>query len=93
MQGNIGSSIVATLCVSGLYVAYFWRILKRNKGNKLIECGVLTLMVFFAMIGLTEIPGFPEWAFLMLILLVILLCVSTLFFPAQRIIRAIGRNS
>ena len=55
----------------------------------LIECGAITLMVFFAMIALTRIQGFPDWAFLLLPILVVLLCFSTLFFLAQRIFRAV----
>jgi hypothetical protein len=45
-----------------------------------------------AMVGFISIPGLlvhlPDWVFILWILLVLLLCFSTLFFAAQRIWRA-----
>jgi len=93
VKGNASSSLINAVIVCGLYIAYFWRIFKKNRGNKLIECGVITLTAFFAMLLLSQIPGAPEWAFGSLIILVVLLCISTLFFLAQRITGAIGRKT
>jgi hypothetical protein len=78
------------------YGVSFWRILRRNPGNKLIECGTLTVVVFLAMVPVSTIPGFtnwvPDWAFGLWILLTILLCFSTLFFLAQRIFQAARKH-
>jgi hypothetical protein len=93
MKGSTSSSLIDAVIVCGLYIAYFWRIFKKNRGNKLIECGVITLTVFFAMLLLSQLPGTPEWAFGPLIILVVLLCFSTLFFLAQRVIRAVGKKT
>jgi heme A synthase len=84
-----GSAVVGAFCVALSYIAFFWRTLRSNRGNKLIECGALTLIVCMTMLATTIIPGFPSWAFFLLLILVVLLCFSTLFFLAQRIFRAV----
>jgi hypothetical protein len=76
------------------YSISLWRLARRNPGNRLLECGAITIIVFLAMVPLSQIQGFkdhiPDWMFLPWILLVVLLCFTTLFFLAQRIWR--GRN-
>ena len=88
---SVGAVVTGFAVVVG-YLAFFWRTFKQNPGNRLIECGTLTLIAFMAMVGFISIPGLsvhlPDWVFILWILLVLLLCFSTLFFAAQRIWRA-----
>jgi ABC-type Na+ efflux pump permease subunit len=96
------SASTAGMIVSGFgvmagYFIYFWRIFRSNRGNKLVECGAITVAVFLAMVPFSRIPGFtdhiPDWIFMPYILLVVLLCFTTLFFLAQRIWRALIRGA
>jgi len=88
--------IVTGFCVIAGYMVYLWRVFKSNPGNRLVECGVITVAVFLAMVPFSRIPGFleslPAWIFLTYLLLVFLLCFTTLFFLAQRIWRALARG-
>lgn len=85
-------AIVSGFCVIGMYCVYFWRVFLSNQGNKFIECGTLTLIVFFAMVPFSKIPGFrdriPNWVFASWIILLLVLCFTTLFFLLLRAIRA-----
>jgi heme A synthase len=89
--------IISGFCVVAVYMVFFWRMFKRNPGNRMVECGALTLFVFFMMIPFTRIPGFtdqiPDWIFLLYILLIVLLCFTTLFFFAQRLWRGSDRDA
>jgi hypothetical protein len=57
-----------------------------------VECGVITVAVFFAMMPLTKLKDPPDWVFLPWLILVFLLCLSTLLFVFQRAYGAIRRN-
>jgi hypothetical protein len=46
--------------------------------------GVITLVVFLAMIPLIKLHDPPDWVFVVWLILVVLLCFSTLFFVVQR---------
>jgi hypothetical protein len=46
------------------------RIFKGNPNNKVIECGSITLMVFFGTLALFKIPYFPTWVAAYLMMLV-----------------------
>jgi hypothetical protein len=56
----------------------------------------LTLIVFFATVPFSRIPGFtshiPNWKFMLYILLVVLLCFTNLFFLAKRIWHTLSRG-
>ena len=95
-NASSAGEIVSGFCVVACYLIFFWRVFKKNPGNRLVECGAITLVVFFAMVPFSRIPGFtdriPDWIFLPYILLVVLLCFTTLFFLAQRIWRALIRG-
>jgi len=81
-------SIGGTLCAANFYFVYFWRVFKKNPGNRVVECGVITLMVFFAMISFSKLGDIPDWLFGLWLMLIVLLCFSTLFFVVQRAYRA-----
>ena len=95
IQPSSAGAVVAAIGVVAGYLAFFWRTFRQNPGNRLIECGALTLIVFMAMVPFSRIPGFtehlPDWIFGLWIFLLLLLSFSTLFFVAQRIWRALAR--
>jgi hypothetical protein len=80
------------LLVFAGYGLFFWRTFKSNPGNRLIECGCITLAVFFAMIPMSSARDVPDWLFGLWVSLTVLLCLATLFFLFQRIFRAGARR-
>ncbi len=80
---------IEVLCTFIAYIGFFWRTFKTNPGNKLVECGSMTLIAFFLLIPLTQIGEAPDWLFLSWVILVVMLCLATLFFVAQRGYRAL----
>jgi hypothetical protein len=83
---------VGTILVFLGYIGFFWRTFKSNPGNRLIECGSMTVIVFMAVIPLTQFGELPDWLIVSWVILVVVLCFSTLFFVAQRIYRAVRRH-
>lgn len=83
------SGIIGSIGIAGVYGFSFWRIFKNNHGNKSMECAVITLILFFVLIALVNIPNFPDWILIALSVLVVPLCLLTLFFFGQRAYRAI----
>jgi phosphoglycerol transferase MdoB-like AlkP superfamily enzyme len=84
----------------GVMAGYFiclWRVFRSNPANRLVECGTITVSVFYSMVPFSLIPGirdhFPDWILMPYLLLVFLLCLTTLFFLAQRIWRALFRRA
>lgn len=70
----------------------FWRTFRRNRGNLVIECGIVTIMIFLAMAFLSRIINFPDWAFGSLLATVFLLCLITLFFFFLEIFRSLRKR-
>jgi len=95
MLPNAGSTgaIVSGVGVVAGYLIFLWRVFKRNPGNRLVECGAITMIIFLALVPFSRIPGFtdkiPDWIFVLYILLVVLPSFATLFFLAQRIWRGL----
>jgi hypothetical protein len=85
---DIGVGFFITL----FYAIYFWRIFKKNPGNRVVECGIITVVLFLAMVPLSRLGDIPDWFFGTWIILVALLCFSTLFFVVQRVYRAFRRR-
>jgi drug/metabolite transporter superfamily protein YnfA len=82
---NVLRSIVFFL----LYAFIFWRTFKDNRGNRVIQCGSITLMLFLLMMALLRIPHFPVDYVAWLGLPLLLLCILTLFFLVQQGYRAL----
>jgi hypothetical protein len=81
-----------------LYAFIFWRTFKDNPGNRVIQCGSITLMLFLVMLALTRIPQFPIDYVAWLGPALFLLCMLTMFFLFQQGYRAVrgrfkGRSS
>jgi hypothetical protein len=77
------------LLVAVVYWLLFWRIIKSNRGNRVIECGSITLMLFFLMMLLIRLPSLPDWVLPSLGLLLFLLCLLTMFFLFVQGVQAI----
>lgn len=89
---TIVRGVVGSLGLVLFYGFSFWRIFKGNPGNKVIECGSITLMVFVVMLALFKVPNFPVWVLACLGLLLFLLCLLTMFFLVQQGYRALRRR-
>src|SRR5271169_3404275 len=68
------------LVVAIIYWLGLWRIIKGNRGNRVIECGSITLMLFFLMMLLMKLTNLPNWVLPSLGVLLFLLCLLTMFF-------------
>jgi hypothetical protein len=69
------------------YGVFFWRQFKKNRGNRFVECGIITVAVVFLMMFLSRLGNPPDWLLFACLILVLLLCFSTLFFLGQRCVR------
>ena len=76
------------------YGLFFWRTFRSNPGNRLIECGSITLIVFLAFMAMIASKALddPGWLFGAWLILTLLLCFATLFFLFQRVFRALVRR-
>ena len=94
-NASTAGGIFSGFAVITAYMVFFWRVFRSNTGNRLVECGIITMVVFFAMVPFSRIPGFadriPDRIFVSYILLLVLLCFATLFFLVQRIWQALIR--
>src|SRR5690348_13592472 len=88
-HSDIVRSIVGAASLVFFYGATLWRIFKSNPNNRVIECGSITLMVFFGTLALLKIPYLPRWVTSYLMMLVFPLCILTMFFLLQQGYRAI----
>jgi len=91
--GGHPGTLGEVLLVFPLYGLFFRRLFKNNPGNRLVECGSITLIVFLAMLPINKIGDVPDWLFGAWLILILLLCVAMLFFLFQRMFHAIARRS
>lgn len=83
MPSHIASGVRPTasfLVVAIVYWLALWRIIKENRGNRVIACGSITLMLFFLMMLLMKLTSLPDWVLPSLGVLLFLLCLLTMFF-------------
>lgn len=85
-------SLASFLLVAVVYWLLFWRIIKGNRGNRVIECGSITLMLSILMMILMKLPNLPSWVLPSLGLLVFVLCLLTMFFLFVQGVQAIRRR-
>ena len=81
--------IASFLVVAAVYWLSLWRIIKGNRGNRVIECGSITLMLSFLMMLLMKLTNLPDWLLPSLGLLLFLLCLLTMFFLFLQGVQAI----
>ncbi len=75
--------------MAAVYCLSLWRTIKGNRGNRVIECGSIALILLFFMMLLVKLPNVPDWVLLSLGLLLLLLCLLTIFFLLLQGIQAI----
>jgi hypothetical protein len=92
MQEAGSPSLLRIILVAVLYSLFFWRTIKSNRGNRVIECGCVALTVFMVLIVLINIKGLPEWLMPSLGALLLFLCLLTMFFLVQQTIRSFRRR-
>jgi len=81
--------ITSFLVVAVVYWLSLWRIIKGNRGNRVIESGSIALMLFFLMMLLIKFKNLPDWILPSLGMLLLLLCLLTMFFLFLQGIHAI----
>ncbi len=64
------------LLVIAIYAFSFWRIVKTNRGNSVIECGIISLVLTFAA-GFAARSGASDWIVESLGVLLLLMCFLT----------------
>jgi hypothetical protein len=64
------------LLVTAFYAVALWRIVKTNRGNRVIECDVISLVSAFAF-GFAATSGAPDWVLESLGTLLLLMCFLT----------------
>ncbi len=86
---SVARPIVSFLVVAVVYWLSLWRIIKGNRGNRVIECGSIALMLFFLMMLLMKLTILPDWVLPSLGLLLFALCLLTMFFLLLQGVQAI----
>lgn len=81
--------ITSVLLVAVVYCLSFWRIIRRNRGNRVIECGSITLMLFFLMMFLMQVKNLPDYVLPSVGLLAFLLAMLTMVFWLLQGVQAI----
>jgi hypothetical protein len=66
VRSTLGSLLVAVACS-----LFFWRIIKSNRGNRVIECGSVALMLGILMMLLMKLTNLPKWVLTSIGLLVL----------------------
>jgi hypothetical protein len=81
--------------ITSLILAYgisLYRIFKSNPGDRFIECGSITVMVFVLTLAVIKIHYFPDWVLESFEFLLYLLTFLSIFFMFQQIYRALRRR-
>jgi hypothetical protein len=76
--------------VAVVYWLCLWRIIKGNRGNRVVQCGCITLMLSFLMMLLMKVAKLPDWVLSSLGMLIFLLCLLTMFFLLLRGVQLSG---
>lgn len=72
-----------------LWAYFLWLTFKDGRGNRVIECGTITLSVFLLLITLINVRHVPENLLIGLGITLLALCWLTLFFLVQQGYRAL----
>jgi hypothetical protein len=89
MPSNLRSA-ASFLFVAVVYWLCLWRIIKGNRGNRVVQCGCITLMLSFLMMLLMKVAKLPDWVLSSLGMLIFLLCLLTMFFLLLRGVQLSG---
>ncbi len=83
-SGGVVRSVVSGMALIVFYAFALWRVARRNTGNRVIECGCLTLIVFALLMATVNIPNLPDWVAPRLGILLLLLGLLTMVFLVQQ---------
>ncbi len=84
-----GEKAVADVFVVGGYSAYFYRLVRKNPGNKLIEFGGAAIVLVFLMALLSRANGLPGWILPSMGVVLLFFCFAALWVAFKRMARAL----
>src|ERR1700736_1603047 len=84
VTGGVGLILMYGLCA--------WRIFKSNPGDRFVESGSVTLMIFGVVLASRRIPHIPDWVSNFSVLLLGISTFLSLFFMLQQGYRALRRR-
>jgi hypothetical protein len=85
-------SVLRMLAVATVYWVMLWRLLKDNRGNRVIQLGSTALAVFFVLLVAVKFTRPPDWVLHYLGLFLFTLCILTLWFVLLRVVHALRRK-
>jgi hypothetical protein len=68
--------IARGLIVLTIYAVGFWRLYKANGRNKVVECGLISILLVFV-VGFASKANAPDWMVVSLGILLLLMCFLT----------------
>jgi uncharacterized membrane protein YfcA len=84
-------SLLQALVVTAFYAFAGWRVVKANSGNKVIECGVISLILVFVG-GAIAKSNAPDWVRESVGALMLLMCFATVGLFARECHQAIRQR-
>jgi len=84
-------TLLRGLLVTAIYAFALWRILKTNHGNRVIECGIVSLVLAFATGAAVRVNA-PDWVLESLGVLLLLMCFLTVGLFARECYVALRRR-
>ncbi|MFZ3340999.1 MAG: hypothetical protein WA609_12100 [Terriglobales bacterium] len=82
--GNVLVNVVGGIALVGFYAMVLWRIVKRNPGNRVVECGGIALVLVFVMAAAIKVPHIPDWVVPGLGVLFLLVGFAMIFFLGKQ---------
>jgi hypothetical protein len=89
METNTLRTGVAAVGVALAYGISCWRIFRRFRGDKFIECASITTFLLMGVIAVHRIPNVPSWVVKAILPLMGLFCWLSVYFGLQQAYHAI----
>jgi hypothetical protein len=83
-------TVLQGVIIVAFYAFGLWRIVATNRGNRVIECGVISLVLVFAE-GIAAKSNAPDWVLGSLGVLLLLMCLLTVGLFARECYQGIRR--
>jgi hypothetical protein len=91
MLGMKLQALLYGVIVTAFYALALWRVVTTNRGNRVIECGVISLILVFAE-GIAGRSGAPDWFLESFGILLLLMCFLTVALFARECYQEIRRR-
>jgi hypothetical protein len=90
----VSGSISKLLIFTAAYILYFFRLATRYRKDRLVVWGSITVGAFLLVGVASQIPGLDKYAFAWpyIAILLLALCVYTLYLDAQEVVRWVERK-